>query len=42
MLTVKAGALLGLDREMLDGAAHIWAKVGHRPSYGIRHCLGSC
>jgi hypothetical protein len=25
--TIKAGALLGLTREMLDKATHIWAKV---------------
>lgn len=28
LLTVKAGALEGLTKEMLDGGVHIWAKVG--------------
>lgn len=27
MLTVKAGTLEGLTKEMLDGGTHIWAKV---------------
>lgn len=27
MLTIKAGLLDGLTKEMLDGGTHIWAKV---------------